>query len=128
MKNMILITLLTLQILGAAELIYPDGKKEQYIAAKADRSTDSTAGRYLHKKRIYQDTGTIYVSFGEHSFDRIFLQKYHLKFLKETNPTFHTVLFRVLDKRDIVALCSEINLQEAVRYARPNWKSLRGLR
>ena len=118
---------LTVQTLTAAELVYPNGKKENYTPLKINRTTVTTAKSYLRKKRIFRDTRTLYISFGKRKIDTGVIQKYHLKLLKITNPSFHTALFQVQDERDIVALCTDINLHEKVRFARPNWRSLRGL-
>ena len=129
MKNYLLIVLLflTVQTLTAAELVYPNGKTENYTSLKMNRTTVPSAKSYSRKKRIFRDTRTLYISFGRRNIDTAVIRKYRLKLLKITNLTFHTALFQVKDERDIVALCTDINLHETVRFARPNWRSLRGL-
>ena len=115
-------------ILHATELIYPGGKVENYIPLKQNRDMGRMNKSYLYKHQKFHDTRTLYVSFGSKNYDETFLRKYHLRFLKATNSAFNTVLFAVENERDIVELCAELNLHEAIRYARPNWNRVRKLR
>jgi len=119
--------LFTILNIKAESLIYPNGKVELF-KPKVEKSR-SIKNKIYYKNGIqsrktqYQDTRKIYVSFGKEVDIDNFAKKYHLKILHITNKIFYTVLFEVLDDKDIIVLCSEINLNEDVRYAKPNWKA-----
>jgi hypothetical protein len=126
-KSIFLWIISTFVILHASELIYPGGKVEKYTLLKQQRDLGTEGRTYIYHHQKYEDIGKIYVSFGKKVDLESFMQKYRLQFIKVTNPAFYTVLFKVEKGVDIIALCSDINLHEEVRYAKPNWKRVRKL-
>ena len=131
MKIIIFILLLVINI-TAESLIYPNGRVEHFTM-KQDKSR-AIQNKVYYKNGIisvktrYQDTRKIYVSFGSPRDLTEFSQRYKLKLLKITNQNFYTVLFEVKNSSDIITLCSTINTNENVRYAKPNWKTPRLLK
>ncbi len=128
----VLILLSILITVEAKDLIYPNGKHETFILdSKKSRSIDNQNRIYykhgvVSNKTAHKDTRKLYVSFGKTVDIKQFAKKYRLKFLKITNKKFYTALFLVKDKRDIIELCSQININEKIRYAKPHWKAPRG--
>ena len=128
MKTILFLLLILLQA-NAVILTYPDGKKEFFIQ-QDDKSRALTDRSYykngvVSRRTLFQDTRKIYVSFKALADIEQFKMKYNLIMLKETNEMFHTYLFEIKGKVDVVELCSIINQKEQVRYAKPNWKSPR---
>ena len=128
MKTILFLLIFLLQA-KAVILTYPDGKKEFFVQEDSkSRGLENRAyyknGR-VSKKTLFKDTRKIYVSFKELMDIEKFKIKYNLTMLKETNEMFHTYLFEIKGMADVVELCSSINQQEDVRYAKPNWKSPR---
>ncbi len=133
MKIFILITMLILQI-EAQSLIYPNGGEEKFVL-KIDKNRAFNKKEKIYYKNglispktEYKDTRKLYISFGKVVDIDYFSQKYGLKFLKITNKKFYTALFKLKDSRDIIEVCSQINKNENIRYAKPNWKAPRGLK
>jgi hypothetical protein len=128
MKTIIFLLLLLLQA-NAVILTYPDGKKEFFIEQDNKSRALNDRAYYkngvVSKRTLFKDTRKIYVSFKELADIEKFKNKYNLIMLKETNEMFHTYLFEIKSMADVVELCSTINQQEEVRYAKPNWKSPR---
>ena len=129
--KIVLILLFILIAVEAKELIYPNGKHESFILeSKKSRSIDNSHRIYykhgvVSDKTAHEDTRKLYVSFGKVVDIEQFAKKYRLKFLKITNKKFYTVLFFLKDERDIIELCSQINIHEKIRYAKPHWKAPR---
>ena len=126
MKIILFILIFIIQA-EAVILIYPNGKKEYFIP-KVEKSKSLSNKVYyknglVSKKTQYEDTREIYISFGEKKNLAKFLNKYNLKLLKTTNEKFYTSLFEIKDNSDVISLCSKINKNEKVRYAKPNWKA-----
>ncbi len=131
MKVIIFIILVALQM-QAQFLTYPNGKVEKFVLqSDKSRTILSNQNRIYYKNGIkskrmrYEDTRKLYVSFGKERDLVLFSQKYNLKVVKITNQKFYTVLFALRDNSDIIVLCSKINVNEKVRYAKPHWKAPR---
>jgi hypothetical protein len=126
MKIIIFISFIILT-LNSQILVYPNGKTEIFDH-QLDKSR-TMKNRIYYKNSIksrktqYQDTRKIYVSFGKKVNIDNFTKKYHLQVLKLTNDKFYTYIFKILDNSDVISLCSKININENIRYAKPNWKA-----
>jgi len=134
MKIIIFMLILFIQI-QAQSLTYPNGKTEQFVLQiDKSRLLNSNPNRVYYKNGIisdktrYEDTRKIYVSFKDENNLEQFARKYDLKILKITNRKFHTVLFEMQNKNDVIALCTLINKNKNVRYAKPHWKAPRYLK
>lgn len=133
MKKICFMMLAGFLTVHAAQLIYPNGQTE-YFTKAVTKQRALHEQRYYYKNGIkdrkhrYLDTRRIFVSFGGKRELKKFMQRYSLSFIKVVNPYFYTVLFHVDSDADVITLCSEINLNEKVRYARPNWRAPRILR
>ncbi len=128
MINKIFLILALSVNLFAVDLVYPNGKIENFIPLKSDRSFVENVRTYLKNDQKYEDTRVIYISFGKNEDLKEIAKKYNLEFIKFTNQNLNTALFQLNDQVDIVKLCSQINQNENIRYAKPNWKRVRLLR
>lgn len=126
MKTVIL-SIVLIANLQAASLTYPNGKVEYFTAEKSRSLHNRIYYRngLINKKTTYQDSREIYVSFKTLKNLKQFSQKYQLKPIKITNQKFNTVLFKLHNSTDVLKLCSEINKNQNVRYAKPNWRAPR---
>ena len=128
MKKLLLILIMILQA-KAVILVYPDGKKEYFVPK--DKQSRAMVDKVYYKngavskKSMYKDTRKIYISFKDSADINRFEDKYNLNLIKETNEMFHTYLFDIKSSVDVVELCSKINKENDIRYAKPNWKAPR---
>ncbi len=123
-----LVTLLSVLNLFGVDLLYPNGKIETFSLLKKSKSTKKTQTIYIKNNRKYIDTRTIYISFGKKTDIENFVKKYDLIFIKFTNSSLYTAMFAVKYNKEILKLCSLINQNEDIRYAKPNWKRKRLLK
>jgi len=128
MINKTIVTLILMTNLFAVDLIYPNGKTQSFIPLKSGRSVADKSKTYLKNGQRYEENSIIYISFGKNENIKYIAKKYNLEFIKYTNKSLNTALFRLKENVDIVELCSRINQNENIRYAKPNWKRVRLLR
>ncbi len=130
--KIIIFILIWISQIEAESLSYPNGQVEHFTQhidkSRAIKNRVYYKNGIISVKTRYQDTRKIYVSFGKSRDLTKFYQRYQLKFLKITNQKFYTVLFEIQDNNDVIKICSKINADENVRYAKPHWKSPRILK
>jgi hypothetical protein len=130
--KIIIFILIWIGQIEAESLIYPNGKVEHFTQhidkSRALKNNIYYKNGIISNKTRYYDTRKIYVSFGGSRDLTEFCQKYNLKFLKITNKKFYTALFELQNNIDIITLCSKINVNENIRYAKPHWKTPRILK
>ena len=134
MKTILFLLMLMIQA-EAVILTYPNGEKEFFI--HKDEMNNIYAGGIIRslrdrvyykngvvsKKTLLKDTREIYVSFKSPTDLVRFQYRYNLGLIKKTNEMLNTYLFKIKNSYvDVVELCSKINREKEIKYAKPNWK------